>query len=77
MKETSVMRSIPSGMPSDDWPCFVLTDAVVYHRDGRTMANPLHADLEGPFMVRGKLEVEDREQQTYRGCTLVPDNFHL
>ncbi|KAI1332023.1 hypothetical protein F5Y16DRAFT_358338 [Xylariaceae sp. FL0255] len=56
--ESSVLKPINPNENSDDWPCFLLSEAAVYHRDG-TLANQLHADMEGPTVVRGKLEVEE------------------
>ncbi|KAJ8108723.1 hypothetical protein ONZ43_g6340 [Nemania bipapillata] len=56
-KETSVLKPVSPSTHSDDWPCFLLSDATVHHRDG-SLANQLHVDLEGPFVVRGKLELE-------------------
>ncbi|KAJ2903994.1 hypothetical protein MKZ38_009049 [Zalerion maritima] len=53
---------------SDSWPCFMLTDAVVYYRDSESgnpethwTGNLLHANYDGPFVVRGKLDAEDNE----------------
>lgn len=63
MDETRVLQPLSSNSEdSNDWPCFVLKDAVVLHKDGKRLANPLLIDTEGPFIVRGKLEV-DREQR--------------
>jgi hypothetical protein len=56
-KENQVLRPAPPGDRPDDWPCFLLTDATVYDKNGE-MANLLHVDLEGPFMVRGLLTIE-------------------
>ncbi|KAI0122843.1 hypothetical protein BJ170DRAFT_114412 [Xylariales sp. AK1849] len=56
-KEDQVLRPAPPGSLSDDWPCFLLTNATVYNKHG-AMANLLLVDLEGPFMVRGLLTIE-------------------
>ncbi|KAI1074140.1 hypothetical protein F5B20DRAFT_564693 [Whalleya microplaca] len=56
-KESTVLKPVSSRIHPDDWPCFLLADAIVYHRDG-TLANLLHVDLEGPFIVRGRVEIE-------------------
>jgi hypothetical protein len=60
LKEEDVLQYTSKDLDSDNWPCFVLKEAVVYGKDGRTLTNLLNAELEGPLMVRGKLEV-DRE----------------
>ncbi|KAI0016054.1 hypothetical protein F4780DRAFT_761163 [Xylariomycetidae sp. FL0641] len=62
-QETSVLKATDNQSNADDWPCFLLVDATVYHRDG-TIANLLHVDLEGPFIIRGRVEVE-RDQQHF------------
>ncbi|KAI1406481.1 hypothetical protein F4819DRAFT_481593 [Hypoxylon fuscum] len=61
-KEESILKGAPTRAHTDDWPCFELTDATVYHRDG-TLANLLHVDLEGPFIVRGRLQIEKDQER--------------
>ncbi|RYP01171.1 hypothetical protein DL764_006294 [Monosporascus ibericus] len=61
--ESAVLKPVPARAHTDDWPCFLLVDATVYHRNG-SMANLLHVDLEGPLIVRGRLEV-DKDQERY------------
>ncbi|RYP77123.1 hypothetical protein DL771_001413 [Monosporascus sp. 5C6A] len=63
LRESTVLKPVPARAHTDDWPCFLLADATVYHRNG-SMANLLHVDLEGPFIVRGRLEVE-KDQERY------------
>ncbi|KAK3944171.1 hypothetical protein QBC46DRAFT_375569 [Diplogelasinospora grovesii] len=58
-REASVLKPTSANEPDSEWPCYVLTDAVIYRKDGKTLANPLHVDLEGPMVVRGKLEVDE------------------
>jgi len=60
LSEEEVLQPAPWGISTDDWPIYLLKDAVVYSKDGKTPANLLHAELEGPFSIHGKLEV-DRE----------------
>lgn len=36
-----------------------MTDAVIYQKDGTTLANPLLVHVEGPMIFRGKLEIDD------------------
>ncbi|KAI0011217.1 hypothetical protein F4779DRAFT_574754 [Xylariaceae sp. FL0662B] len=62
-KESAVLKPVSTRVHPDDWPCFLLADATVYHRDG-TLANLLHVDLEGPFIVRGRVEIE-RDQDRF------------
>ncbi|KAI1131165.1 hypothetical protein F5Y10DRAFT_233976 [Nemania abortiva] len=56
-KETSVLKPVDPSTHTDDWPCFLLTDASVHHPDG-SLANQLNVDLVGPLIVRGRLELE-------------------
>lgn len=56
-------------MDPDEWPCFVLKDAVVYRKlkGGQLqIANVCNVDLEGPFVVRGRLELDPSEEKQYR-----------
>ncbi len=66
IRESAVLKKTPKGVHSDGWSCFVLTDAIVYRKDGKTMTNLLNIDLEGPLIVRGKLDVEEKKQQKLR-----------
>ncbi|KAI1215113.1 uncharacterized protein F4807DRAFT_405951 [Annulohypoxylon truncatum] len=61
-QEETVLKPVSSRAHPDDWPCFLLTDATIYHKDG-TLANLLHVDLEGPLIVRGKVEVEKDQER--------------
>ncbi|KAI0157688.1 hypothetical protein GGR57DRAFT_460651 [Xylariaceae sp. FL1272] len=61
-KETAILKPAPATQHFDDWPCFTLTDAAVYHRNG-TFANQLNAELEGPFIVRGILKTDKDTEQ--------------
>jgi hypothetical protein len=58
LTEEEVLQTVSKDLHPDNWPCFVLNGAIVYGKDGMTPANLLHAELEGPLMVRGKLEVD-------------------
>ncbi|PHH84019.1 hypothetical protein CDD83_2625 [Cordyceps sp. RAO-2017] len=64
-QETSVVRSVPKDLPSDDWPIFELRDAVVLHRDGQTVENALHVGIRGPYIVRGHLIIDDPSQKAH------------
>ncbi|ROW02000.1 hypothetical protein VMCG_05651 [Cytospora schulzeri] len=67
LAETSVLKSTKSTY-SDDWPIFELKDAVVYRKskDGRlVIANVCNVDLEGPFVIRGKLDIDLSDQKEY------------
>ena len=59
VKESSVLNPTPRDMPDNDWPCYVLSDATIYRKDGRTVANPLLVHAQGPLIVRGLLEVDE------------------
>ncbi|KAI0427340.1 hypothetical protein F5Y09DRAFT_316642 [Xylaria sp. FL1042] len=56
-KETSVLKPVDPSAHTDDWPCFLLSDATVHLRDGN-LVNQLDVDMYGPFIVRGRLELE-------------------
>lgn len=58
LSEEEVLRPVSRTVNSDDWPIFLLKDAVVYGKDDKTPANLLNAELEGPFTIRGKLVVD-------------------
>lgn len=63
---------------SDAWPCPVLNEAVVYRKskDGQLIiANVCNVDLEGPFVVRGQLDIE-LEQMDLRTFVLS-QSFNL
>lgn len=72
-RELAILKPVTPGTSDDLWPYFaVLTDATIYQKDGKTVANPLHVDLEGPFIVRGKLEpVEDGDDEARECCRLT------
>ncbi|KAI6382204.1 hypothetical protein MCOR25_000794 [Pyricularia grisea] len=55
---------LPSPDPESEDPMFDLQDATVFQQDGKTMANLLEVALDGPFIVKGKMIVEqDTEAQ--------------
>ncbi|KAG0648863.1 hypothetical protein D0Z07_4976 [Hyphodiscus hymeniophilus] len=56
--ETEALRRVGKNLHPDDYPCFVLEDTTVYLQDGKTVANLLNAELQGPFVVRGRLVVD-------------------
>ncbi|KAK3995093.1 hypothetical protein QBC44DRAFT_378911 [Cladorrhinum sp. PSN332] len=60
-KECTLLKPVAVGSDDSEWPAFVIKDATVYRRDGRTLANPLMAHMEGPYIIRGMLEVDDAE----------------
>lgn len=60
------------------WPTFVLKNAVVYRKtaDGQLeVANICNVDLEGPFIIRGRLDIDMEEDRPYR--TLLPLSCYL
>lgn len=61
--ELSILKPAAQNTPDDELPCYVLTDAAIYHKDGRTLANPLLVHLQGPMVVRGFFEIGDDELQ--------------
>ncbi|KAK1775806.1 hypothetical protein QBC45DRAFT_382603 [Copromyces sp. CBS 386.78] len=74
-KELAILKPVTPGSPDESWPYFaVLADATIYQKDGKTLANPLHVDLEGPFIVRGKLEPVEDDDDEARECFVKPYN---
>jgi len=59
IKESSILKPRPSNVSTNDWPEYVLTDATIYRKDGKTLANPLLVQLEGSLVVRGHVEFND------------------
>lgn len=64
--ESNILKPKDPTKIEDEWPIFVLSDAIVYRPDGVTMANAVLVAQEGPCIVRGRLEVEDEEDFQYR-----------
>ncbi|KAI0552156.1 hypothetical protein F4679DRAFT_592658 [Xylaria curta] len=56
-KEASILKPVSPSTHTDNWPCFLLSNATVHRHDG-SLANQLEVDLEGPFIIRGRLELE-------------------
>jgi hypothetical protein len=63
--EEEVLRPVEEDLDPDNWPLILLEDAIVCRSDGVTPVNLLHAELEGPFTVRGKVTI-DRDQYDLR-----------
>lgn len=58
------MSILKPAASSNEFPTFVLEDAVIYRKDTNgklVVANVCNVNLEGPLVARGKLEVEDEE----------------
>ncbi|KAI3400841.1 hypothetical protein diail_1530 [Diaporthe ilicicola] len=67
--ELSFLKPAPS---INDYPTFVLDDAVVYRKsaDGQqVVANVCNVNLEGPLVVRGKVEIEDEHELQLRNVS--------
>lgn len=47
---------------NDDSPQFSLNDATVLAQDGNRLVNLLHAELEGPFRIRGTLYLNKQQK---------------
>lgn len=65
--ESTVLKSTTDAYV-DDWPIFVLKDVVVYRKAANAqleIANICNVDLDGPFIIRGRLDV-DINQEHYR-----------
>ena len=46
---------------ADDWPCFMVTEATIYDQKGSCMSL-LETTTKGPFILFGKLEFEDGDE---------------
>ncbi|KAI9734471.1 MAG: hypothetical protein M1818_006860 [Claussenomyces sp. TS43310] len=55
--EEDILRPVSNKQHPDDWPCFLLKDAIIYRKDGKSIGNLLNAELDGPFTIYGTLEV--------------------
>jgi len=60
--ETEVLKKTRPRLPPDSWPIFALNEATLYKQDRKTLANALEVDFDGPFIVRGRVEMEDKLQ---------------
>jgi hypothetical protein len=56
--ERAALKSVTKNSDPDDWPCYVLEDTTIYLKDGKTVGNLLHAELQSSFVVRGRLVVD-------------------
>ncbi|KAF4452918.1 hypothetical protein F53441_4344 [Fusarium austroafricanum] len=62
-QEKSVLRFTPGGVDPDT--LFELKDAVVLNKDGHTMENALDVATRGPYIIRGKILIEDQDQKSH------------
>jgi len=56
--ECAALRPVGKNEHPDDWPCYVVEDATIYTKGGKTIGNLLHAELQTSFVVRGRLIVD-------------------
>jgi hypothetical protein len=73
VNESLLLKPRPQDVPANDWPTYVLNDATVYRKDGKTLANPLLLPLEGSVVIRGRIEADDnvlsnRKSSAARDC---------
>ncbi|KAK4204298.1 hypothetical protein QBC40DRAFT_273184 [Triangularia verruculosa] len=66
LKEGAVLKPTEPGVEYDKWPCFVLLDATIYRKDGKTIANPLMVHAEGPLVIHGLLEIDSDTKEHLR-----------
>ncbi|CAG9943335.1 unnamed protein product [Clonostachys rosea f. rosea IK726] len=64
-EESTVLRTLPPETASNPWPCFELRDAVVLNKDGTALENALNVLLDGPFIVRGTMVIDEDDQREY------------
>lgn len=58
VNEKDILKPVSQEDDPDDWPCHILQQAVIFSDDRKSMVNLLEAELHGPFIVQGKLEVD-------------------
>lgn len=72
-EELKVLKPYKPGILDNDWPMFILDDAVIYEKGGKTLGNPLLVHKVGPMVIRGTLEVtEEDEQNVFDACRSIP-----
>lgn len=70
--ESRILKPANIRVHTDDWPCFALKGVVVYREDGKSLANLLDAELDGPLIVQGQLHLE-KGQKSH--CKQINMNF--
>lgn len=68
--ELDILKPLPTFI-NDDSPQFLLMDVVVLGKDGNKPVNLLHAELEGPFRVRGTLFLDRKQKAEYSEDTML------
>lgn len=58
--ERNALKTVGKDLDMAEWPSYRLEDTAIYKSDG-TLGNLLNAELEGPFVVRGKLVLLDEQ----------------
>lgn len=59
--EIDLLKPLPT-IINDDSPQFSLANATVLAQDGNRLVNLLHAELEGPFNIRGTLYLNKQQK---------------
>lgn len=72
-KELSFLKRAPNDL--DEWSSFEMSDAVIYHKDGKTVANLLNIDLEGPYIVRGRVDASEKQYSKLRTCRQITSSL--
>lgn len=67
LNEEEVLKPEPQAGDPDEWPCHVLRQATIYNHDRKSLVNLLEAELHGPFIIQGKLEV-DKQYKSQCKC---------
>ncbi|KAK1829642.1 hypothetical protein QBC39DRAFT_356086 [Podospora conica] len=71
-KELAILKPYKPGSPDPVWPQFTLNDVVIYEKDGTTIGNPLLVDKVGPMVIRGRLEVDDDDEENVLNALVNP-----
>ena len=63
-QQSSVLHKAEPGITDNDWPIFELKDAIILNKHGN-IANALEVLLNGPFLARGHMVIDDQEQKSH------------
>jgi hypothetical protein len=70
--EESILKPVPPGGLSDEWPILELKNAVVLNKNGRTLENALEVGTRGPYIIRGELDIDYDEHRDLRRFSTWP-----
>lgn len=68
--EKNVLKLPTNKTDPDDWPCYLIEESSVVDEDGKNYENLLHAELEGPYTVRGRLIFDSQYRKNCKELNL-------